>query len=76
MQGRILFLVGDIDRGGVFASFIGTMDLLNKWEQDLIKGFIINKFRGDASLLDPAIDLIEKYTGKSFFWNSSIYKKI
>lgn len=75
MQGRILFLVGDIDRGGVFASFIGTMDLLNKWEQDLIKGFIINKFRGDASLLDPAIDLIEKYTGKSFFWNSSIYKK-
>lgn len=60
-------LVGDIDRGGVFASFIGTMDLLDKWEQNLIKGFIINKFRGDASLLDSAIDVIENYTGKPFF---------
>jgi len=60
-------LVGDIDRGGVFASFIGTIQLLDKWERDLIKGLVINKFRGDKSLLYPAIRYTEEFTGKPFF---------
>jgi len=57
-------LVGDIDRGGVFASFFGTYYLLNKWEKELIKGFVINKFRGNATLLDSAISFIQKSTGR------------
>lgn len=53
-------LVGDIDRGGVFASLLGTVELLEPWEKELIKGFIINKFRGDQALLLPGIDMIER----------------
>ncbi len=59
-----VLLVGDIDRGGVFASFIGTLDVLDEWERRLIKGFLINKFRGDASLLGSATDYTFNYTGK------------
>jgi len=59
-----VLLVGDIDRGGVFASFVGTMSLLDKWERDLISGFVINRFRGKASLLDPAIEETIRLTGK------------
>jgi adenosylcobyric acid synthase len=56
-------LVGDIDKGGVFAWFVGTLELLTKEERKMIKGFIINKFRGDKRLLRPGIDFLEKKTG-------------
>lgn len=52
-----VFIVGDIDRGGVFAWLKGTYDLIEDRYKSLIKGFIINKFRGDLSLLQPGIDL-------------------
>lgn len=56
-------LVGDIDRGGVFASLLGTMELLEPSERELIKGFMINKFRGDKTLLQPGIEMIERRLG-------------
>ncbi len=62
-----VMLVGDIDRGGVFASFVGSMELLNEWERDLVKGFVINRFRGDATLLKDALDMTSLHSGKPFF---------
>jgi adenosylcobyric acid synthase len=59
-----VLLVGDIDRGGVFAWLKGTYDLLPKNEQDRIVGFIINKFRGDLDLLQPGIEQFEEMMGK------------
>ncbi|MBF0455465.1 MAG: cobyric acid synthase [Magnetococcales bacterium] len=59
-----VILVGDIDRGGVFAQFVGTLALLSPAEQDRIKGFIINKFRGDIALLKPGLTWLEERTGK------------
>lgn len=59
-----VILVGDIDRGGVFAQLIGTQDLLSESEQRRIKGFIINKFRGDVSLLDSGIDWLQARSQK------------
>jgi adenosylcobyric acid synthase len=57
-------LVGDIDRGGVFASLLGTLELLEPEERGRIQGFAINKFRGDASLLEPGIRIIEERVKK------------
>ena len=57
-------LVADIDRGGVFAHFIGTLACLSQTEQDRIIGFVINRFRGDISLLQSGIDWLEQKTGK------------
>ena len=59
-----VILVADIDRGGVFAHLVGTLELLSESEQARIKGFVINRFRGDLSLLQPGIDWLEQYTGK------------
>ncbi len=59
-----VILVGDIDKGGVFASIAGTLELLNKKERAMETGFIINKFRGDKKLLTGGIKFLEKKTGK------------
>ena len=57
-----VLLVGDIERGGVFASFEGTVSLVGD-DSELIKGFVINKFRGDKDILDPGLDMMHKRTG-------------
>lgn len=62
-EARVL-LVGDIDRGGVYASFLGTFMTFSKEEQALLAGFLVNRFRGDASLLQPAHDYLFRATGK------------
>ena len=59
-----VLLVGDIDRGGVFAQLIGTVMLLEPEEQARIKGLIMNKFRGDKKILDPGITMLEERAGK------------
>lgn len=57
-----VLLIADIDRGGVFAHLVGTLQLLEKSEQQLIKGMVINRFRGDMNLLQPGIDWLEQET--------------
>ncbi len=57
-------VVGDIDRGGVFASMFGTLAVLSSQDQALIAGFVINKFRGDQRLLQPGIDMLAAMTGR------------
>ncbi len=60
-----VLLVGDIDRGGVFAQLLGTIELLEPEELARIRGLIINKFRGDKTILDPGLDILEARTGKA-----------
>jgi cobyric acid synthase CobQ/L-threonine-O-3-phosphate decarboxylase len=61
--GAPVLLVGDIDRGGVFASFVGTMEVLAEWERARVAGFIVNRFRGQQSLLADALNYTERHTG-------------
>src|SRR3989338_4497460 len=59
-----VILIADIDKGGVFAHLVGTLELLAPSEQARVKGFVINRFRGDIALLQPGLDWLEQRTGK------------
>ncbi|QNP73474.1 cobyric acid synthase [Streptomyces roseirectus] len=65
--GLPVLVVGDIDRGGVFASFFGTVALLAPEDQALVAGFLVNKFRGDVSLLEPGLEMLRGLTGRSSY---------
>jgi adenosylcobyric acid synthase len=60
-------VVGDIDRGGVFAAFLGTVALLSAEDQALVAGFVVNKFRGDLDLLTPGLRDLERVTGRRVY---------
>jgi len=63
--GSPVILVADIEKGGTFASIVGTMSLLPKQHQNLVKGFVINKFRGDVKILKPGFRRLKQITSKS-----------
>jgi adenosylcobyric acid synthase len=65
--GLPVVVVGDIDRGGVFASMYGTVGLLEPADQALVAGFVVNKFRGDVGLLRPGLEDLERITGRRVF---------
>lgn len=60
-------VVGDIDRGGVFAAFHGTVALLEKEDQALVAGFVVNKFRGDPAILEPGLATLRRLTGRATY---------
>ncbi len=62
-----VILVADIDRGGVFAHFLGTLECLSATERERVRGFVINRFRGDIGLLQPGVEWLEERTGKPVF---------
>ncbi len=62
-----VILITDIERGGSFASIVGTLELLNKKHRKLVKGFVFNKFRGDLTILKPGFKKIKQNTGKPVF---------
>lgn len=64
MANAPVILIGDIEKGGVFASLVGTLQLLEPEDRDRVIGVIINKFRGDLQLLEPGLTWFEEYTGK------------
>jgi adenosylcobyric acid synthase len=70
-------VVGDIDRGGVFAALYGTLALLDREDQQLVSGFVINKFRGDAGLLQPGLAMLDELTGRPTYgvlpWLSGLW---
>ncbi|MEO5662608.1 MAG: cobyric acid synthase, partial [Nocardioides sp.] len=70
-------VVGDIDRGGVFAAMFGTVALLEPADQALIAGFVVNKFRDDISLLSPGLTSLESLTGRRVFgvlpWDAGLW---
>jgi adenosylcobyric acid synthase len=65
--GMPVLVVGDIDRGGVFASLYGTLALLSAEDQALVAGFLVNKFRGDPAVLAPGLERMATLTGRPFF---------
>ena len=74
--GAPCILIGDIDRGGVFAQIIGSFHLMTRKERDMSMGFLINKFRGDPNLFISGMDYMEKKTGKPNFGLVPFYKDI
>lgn len=70
-------IVGDIDRGGVFAALLGTVALLSPEDQALVAGFVMNKFRGDLGLLAPGLQMLRRATGRPTFgvlpWEPSLW---
>lgn len=70
-------VVGDIDRGGVFAAMYGTVALLSPEDQALVAGFVVNKFRGEESLLEPGLRSLEDVTGRRVYgvlpWDASLW---